>query len=98
MTWRSLPLGDGVEAFAPTGRIQDAYLALDTATTLPLDCAVFSYYDLGENVVTVYFSPAASRLASAFGATPCPKPERREGFSMIVGAMRAWDLLFPSRK
>jgi hypothetical protein len=93
-TWRSKALGDGLEAFVPTGKIQDAYTAMELTTQLPNDCAVFTYYDLGANVVTAYFSPSAHRLAEMFGATRCQKPERREGFSLSVGSLRAWDLLF----
>ena len=93
-TWYCKPLGDGIDAHAPTGQIQQAYLALELAGNLPVDCAIFSYYDLRENVVTVYFSPSAGALARAFGADFCIKPERREGFSMLVGSLRAWDLLF----
>ena len=94
--WRSIDIGDGVEAFEPTGRIQQAYTALDIATTLPLDCAIFSHYNLRTNIVTVYFSPSALRLAEAFGASPCTPPTNIESFSMLIGSPRAWGLLFHS--
>ena len=93
-TWYSTDLGDGVEAQAPTLQIQQAYTALEIATTLPASCAVFSYYDRERNIVTAYFSPTASELAMAFGAIPCARPEKREGFVLSIGSMHAWDLLF----
>ena len=94
-TWYSKSLGGGQEAFAPTGQIQEAYEVLSIATELPLDCAVFSYYKIGVDLVTVYFSPSAEQLAKAFHATPCQRPENKEGFSLINGSPRAWSLLFP---
>lgn len=93
--WSSVALGDGIDAHGPTTHIQQAYMALELATTLPADCAVFSYYDLGANVVTTYFSPSASQLSKSFGASPCESPENKEGFGMLVGSPRAWGLLFP---
>lgn len=92
--WYSLALGDGVDALAPTHKIQDAYMAWALTTKLPGDCAVFSFYDLRANVVTTYFSPSAAPLAVAFGAKPCASPENREGFGMLVGSADAWELLF----
>ena len=94
--WHSLTLGDGIDAQAPTATIQQAYTALELATNLPADCAVFSHYDLRVNVVTVYFSPSALQLARAFGAEPCDPPEKNEGFSLLIGARdKVWGLLFP---
>lgn len=93
-TWHSKALGDGIDALGPTTKIQDAYQALELVTRLPIDHAVFSYYDLSTNVVTVYFSPSAAPFAKTFGAVPCEKPENKEGFSLINGDMRVWDVLF----
>jgi len=93
-TWHSKALGDGVDALEPTSQIQQAYAALEMATRLPVDHALFSYYDLRTNVVTVYFSPSAAQFAMGFGAVPCEKPVNREGFSLINGDMRVWDVLF----
>jgi hypothetical protein len=92
--WHSKALGDGIEAHAPTEQIKQAHMALALATRLPTDCAVFSYYDLRANVVTVYFSPSAVQLAKSFHAAPCQKPENKEGFGLVVGDRRAWKLLF----
>lgn len=96
-TWHSVDLGDGIDARAPTEQIQQAYLLVASATRLPTDCAVFSYYDLHTNIVTVYFSPSAVKLATMFKATPCQKPKNKEGFGLLVGDSRAWGLLFPTQ-
>ena len=93
-TWYSKALGDGVDALGPTTQIQQAYAALDLAARLPIDHALFSYYDLRTNVVTVYFSPSASSLAKSFDAIPCEKPTNKEGFGLLNGDLRVWDVLF----
>lgn len=93
-SWHSKELGDGVDAFEPTRLIQEAYATLEMTTRLPVDHAVFSYYDLRANVVTVYFSPGATDLAKRFEAMPCKKPVNKEGFSLINGDARVWDVLF----
>ena len=92
--WSSVTVGDGIDAQGPTTRIQQAYTALELATTLPTDCAVFSFYDLGANVETIYFSPSALQLGKSFGATPCEPPENKEGFGMLIGSQSAWSQLF----
>jgi hypothetical protein len=94
-TWYSKDLGDGVDAYAPTKQIQDAFVPLFSAAGCPVDMAVFSRYDLRKNVVTVYFSPSASQLAGAFGAVPCGKPTREE-LGLLVGDQRCWDLFYPA--
>jgi hypothetical protein len=93
-TWYSKALGDGVDALEPTTGIQQAYAALELTTRLPIDHALFSYYDLRTNVVTLYFSPSASSLAKSVGATPCQKPTNKEGFGLLNGDMRVWGILF----
>lgn len=94
-TWYSKSLGDGVAAFGPTTKIQEAFLELAKAGTILPDLGVFSRYDLTTNVVTVYFTPSASLLASAFGATPCEKPSPGKGFGLLVGDARSWEAHFP---
>ena len=59
------------------------------------DVAVFAQYDIGAKRVTVYFTPSASVLASAFGAAPCAKPEPAEGFSLLVGDAQSLQVHFP---
>ncbi len=93
-TWFSKDLGDGVAAYTPRLQIMDAFMPMFTAAGCPIDMAVFSRYDLQRNVVTVYFSPRASKLAGIFGAQPCEKPPR-EDLSLSVGDVRVWEHFYP---
>jgi len=95
--WHSKALGDGTAALAPSMRIQELFLPMFAASGQPLRMAVFSRYDLESNVVTVYFSPTASRLAELFGAKPCDKPTS-ERIGLLVGDMRCWDIHFPEKR
>jgi len=92
--WTSVALGDGLDANAPSAKIQQAFQAAAVAGASTPGMAVFSFYDLGANVVTAYFSPAAAFIGAAFGAKPCPRPVDREGFSLLVGDARSRSLLF----
>lgn len=94
-TWYSKDLGDGVAAFGPSNKIQDAFLALAKAGVYSHDLAVFSIYDLKRNIVTVYFTPSTSILAMAFDAKPCEKPTAKDGFALLVGDARSWEIHFP---
>ena len=94
-SWYSKEIGNGAEAFDPSGKIQEAFLALTMRSQLPYDLAVFSEHDLRRNLVTVYFSPAAKVLADMFEGQPCEPPQRSRHFGLLVGDARAWDLLFP---
>lgn len=92
--WYYQELGDGVEAFNPSARIQEIFLNFFGAANLPKDMAVFSRYDPEENMVTVYLSPACESVAMAIEAQPCERPDS-EGLSLLVGDQRAWEILFP---
>ena len=94
--WFSKELGNGVDAFTPSGKIQEAFTPLFIAAGSPEDFAVFSRYDLNTNLVTVYFSPAAALLAKAFGAIPCERPSSRR-MSLLVGPQQALFSFFPDR-
>lgn len=96
-TWYSTEIGNGMQAFDPSRKIQDAFLALAMRGQLPYDFAVFSEHDLRRNVVTVYFSPSAKVLADMFEGKPCNPPQRSRHFGLLVGDARAWDLLFPTQ-
>lgn len=95
-TWYSKEIGDGAQAFDPSGDIQEAFLALALRGQIPYDLAVFSEHDLHRKMVTVYFSPAAKVLANMFEGQPCDPPQRSSHFGLLVGDARAWDLLFPT--
>lgn len=94
-TWYSKDLGDGVAAFGPSSKIQEAFMELSKAGEYSHDIAVFSIYDLKKNVVSVYFTPSASLLATAFDAKPCEKPTPEDGFALLVGDARSWEIHFP---
>lgn len=94
--WYSKELGDGVEAYAPSHKIQEAFFPLFSAAGNPIDMAVFSRYDLERNIVTAYFSPSAAALAKSFGAQPCEKPKRENRLGLLVGDQRCLQLFYPS--
>ena len=97
--WRSKKLGDGMKAFTPTTEIQNAFflwaLAQSQAGDYSYRAALFSEYNLEENVVTVYFSPDAEPLGKMLGATPCDKPIPTENFNLSFGDQRAFEQYFP---
>ena len=94
--WFSKDLGDGVQSRAPSNQIQEAFIPLFAAAGQPIDMAVFSRYDLKNNVVTIYFSPGASALANMFGGTACEKPKNEGRLALLVGDGRCWDLFYPT--
>ncbi len=93
-TWYSVELGDEVEAFAPTGKIMDAFMAAYVANGgKKNDMAAFSRYDLETNVVTMYFTPPAQLIAKIFNASPCEKPTI-DSLGLIVGDADSWQTFF----
>ena len=93
-TWYSVDLGDGVEAFAPTNKIQESFMAAYVANGgKTSNMGAFSRYDLGENVVTVYFTPTSVSIAKIFCAAPCDKPSIAN-LSLLVGDATMWDTFF----
>ena len=93
--WHSKELGNGVEAYKLDTKIQEAYLTFVQAGQYSPDVAVFSRNDLETNMITFYFTPSAELLAKAFAAVPCEKPIPKEGFGLIVGDVRVWEVYFP---
>ena len=94
-TWYSVDLGDGAAAYKPTEKIQGAFTAayvLSGGKTNGI--AAFSRYDLETKIVTVYFTPAAHRIAQAFNASPCEKPTTDE-LGLIIGDADSWHTFFP---
>lgn len=93
-SWYRLDLGNGADAFAPTRKIQDAFMALLIAHGVPRpEWALFSRYDRRADNVEMYFTPAASALATRFCATACDKPTHNE-FSLGLLCGEADGLLF----
>ena len=62
-TWSSVDLGDGVVAYKLTSEMQEKFLLFLAAEGAPHDMALFSRYDLKKNIVTVYFTPSAQKIA-----------------------------------
>lgn len=94
--WHGLFLGNGVDAFAPTMRIQEAFMAAFMAAGGPIEMALFSKSEVTDaHEVTLYFSPAAASFAKTIqGAAPCERP-LREHLGLLPGDQRCWTLLFP---
>ena len=92
-TWFSVSLGDGItsgtvsaeieEAFASAGREPGAAVFTRPESEGRLHCEIIAY-----------FSPAATEVAVAFEAEPCPPPQR-QGLNLLAGHETAWSILFP---
>jgi hypothetical protein len=95
-TWFSVELGDGIQAYEPSNKIQDVFIPIFTAAQYPIDMAVFSRYDLEQNIVTAYFSPSAFEVAKIFKAKPCEKPSR-DGLALLIGDVRVWGIHYPTQ-
>lgn len=93
-TWFLVDLGDGIEAYEPSLKIQKAFSPIFLLAKCPKNMAVFSRYDLKKNIVTAYFTPSAHQLAKMFKAVPCKQPSKQK-LGMLVGDVRAWEIYFP---
>lgn len=81
--WFTLALGDGITAAGLISRMEDAFAAHPQHP----DAAVFIHHVAEGDLhctVTAYFSPAATALAQAFGAMPCPRPAAKN-LDLLVG-------------
>lgn len=96
-TWYRLDLGNGADAFAPTRRIQDAFVALMIAHGVPRPgFALFSRYDLESDNVEMFFTPEARDLAQQFGAVSCEKPTHNNySLGLLCGEADALSAHFP---
>ena len=94
--WHALFLGNGADAYAPTLKIQETFMATFMAAGGPIEMALFSTIESGTAEVTLYFSPAAANFAKSIaGAVPSEKPPR-ERVGLLAGDARCWDALYPS--
>lgn len=94
--WYSLDLGDGMMAAEPSAEIQDSFAKIFSVKGMPPEMAVFTRHESEGRlhcVVIAYFAPAASEIAQAFDAEPCPKPVRA-GLALLAGNEQAWSSLF----
>lgn len=84
-------------AGTPSTEIEAAFRPLFAAAGRRPDMAVFTRPESEGRLhceIIVYFSPAVKKLAEAFDAEPCDKPERA-GLGLLAGDERAWSVLFP---
>lgn len=97
--WYSCNLGDGLLAWEPLQRIENAFEQLYQKSGEPEQLAIFKRHDMEGHLhceVVVYFAPAAAELARKFGAQPCVKPVR-DSLSLVAGNPQAWTLLFTAQ-
>ena len=86
--WREKVFGDSISAAPSIEKIRAASPPVFLAAGKPEDFGVFTHHDLRSGIMTIYFSPSASVLAEAFGATPCEKPSV-ERLVFLVGHTEA---------
>jgi hypothetical protein len=98
MPWYSKNAGKGVAAFGPTHRMTEAFVALASDHSVSADAAIFSRYDMHADVVTLYFSPTADVIATAFGAIPCERPTADPDLALLVGDFNSWAIHFPGHR
>lgn len=95
-TWYSVDLGDGVAAHKLTNDIQDAFFtAFTSAGGKTNGMAAFSRYDTETNIVTVYFTPPANKIAKAFNGAPCAKPSAVKLALLVGDQIEAWNTHYP---
>jgi hypothetical protein len=95
-SWRSLDLGDGVQAYWLTQRIVKACAASVTQDGWVAECGVFSRYVWASGTFIAFFTPAAETLALKFGALACGKPSAKD-LRLIAGERHLLDAHFPHR-
>lgn len=95
--WYSINLGDGIMAALPSAEIEAFFQRIFAEAGRPPEMAVFTRSESEGRLhceVMAYFSPAATEVATAFDAQPCPKPVRA-GLGLLAGDEGAWSVLFP---
>ena len=91
MSWQCADLGDAVTAQSALVDIEQRFI--DRFGPDPASCgaAVFTRYQQIGGLhchVLAYFSPLTDPVASAFDATPCPRPHPAD-LELLVGDQRA---------
>jgi hypothetical protein len=95
--WYSISLGDGIMSAIPSAEIEELFQPLYVVAGKPVDMAVFTRSESEGRLhceVIAYFSPAASEVAQACDAEPCPAPVR-SGLGLLAGDPACWSVLFP---
>ncbi|MGD2113113.1 MAG: hypothetical protein PVI50_06985 [Gammaproteobacteria bacterium] len=96
-TWFTTNLGDPVLAGDSLDRIRARYVSEYGHSHGAQEPAVFVRHESAGDLhcaVQVYFSPAAARVAQAFGALPCDRPAA-DGLGLLAGPEAVWPVLFP---
>ena len=83
--WHHKNIGKTANSIPPSMDILKAYMNFILLHGDKTGAAIYSMSDLESNSVTIYFSPEASELATAFEATPCEKPQASSRLSRIAG-------------
>lgn len=93
--WYFKFLGDGMWADVPSEEIKRLFQPLFESMGRPAAMAVFTQHEMGNLHCewVPYFSPLATEVAKAVGASPCAKPAS-EGLNLQVGSVESWSRLF----
>ncbi len=95
--WCSINLGDAMLATPTINGIEDRFLSAYTEAGCPRDMALFIRHESEGRLhcqVKLFFSPAASSVASEVGAEACETP-CAESLGLLIGAEDSWGRLFP---
>lgn len=97
-SWYRLDLGNGQDAYGPTQRVMQAFMATMIGVGPGSGRAVFSRYDLQADNVELFFTPEASDLAKSMGAVACEKPApTRDRLGLVVGEDGELGRRFPAQ-
>ena len=94
--WSRLTLGDALTADPLLTEIEERFAREYEQAGRPVEMALFKRHDTEHSLhclVTVYFSPAARRVASASGAVACRAPSRAN-LELMLGDRACWTRLF----
>jgi hypothetical protein len=81
--WYHLHIKDPTTAFSVSRQMMDEHFVLFAAMQ-NRDCAIFSRID-DAGGMNYYFTPSASSVAKAHGASPCGQPSRKDAGSLLCG-------------
>ena len=81
--WNHLFIDNPKTALSTSHLMMDEHFALYAATQ-NRDCAIFSRID-DDGGMHYYFTPSASPIAKAHGASPCEKPSKQDVGGILCG-------------
>ena len=81
--WYHLYINDPTTAYSVSRQMMDRHFVLYAATQ-NRDCAIFSRID-DDGGMHYYFTPSASPIAKAHGASPCEKPSKQDVGGILCG-------------